>query len=67
MYVPTYVDVSMYLGTLGFFFFMMFLFIRFLPMISIFEVRELLDGLREHVKSKEGHKAVTVGEDGSAH
>ncbi len=66
MYVPTYVDVSMYLGTLGFFFFMMFLFIRFLPMISIFEVRELLDGLREHVKHKEAIKA-GAGEDGHAH
>jgi len=68
MYMPTFVDVGMYLGTLGFFFMMMFLFIRFLPMISIFEVRELLDSLREHVKSKNGHAhaATTGGEDGHA-
>ena len=41
MYVPTIWDFAMFLGTIGFFIFMMFLFIRFLPMISIFEIREL--------------------------
>jgi Ni/Fe-hydrogenase subunit HybB-like protein len=53
MYVPTIWDVAMYTGTLGFFFFMMFLFIRFLPMISVFEVRELLHSIRENVKHNE--------------
>ncbi len=32
----------MYLGTIGFFFALMFLFIRFLPMISIAEMQTLL-------------------------
>lgn len=41
MYVPTIWDFGMFLGTMGFFVFMMFLFIRFVPMISIFEMREL--------------------------
>jgi molybdopterin-containing oxidoreductase family membrane subunit len=41
MYVPTIWDFGMFLGTIGFFVFMMFLFIRFVPMISIFEMREL--------------------------
>jgi molybdopterin-containing oxidoreductase family membrane subunit len=32
----------MFLGTIGFFFTLMFLFIRFLPMISIAEMQTLL-------------------------
>ena len=41
-YVPRPFDYTMFLGTIGQFLFLMFLFIRFLPMISIFEMRELL-------------------------
>ncbi len=39
---PTVFDWTMYLGTLGMFFVLLFLFIRFLPMISVFEMRELV-------------------------
>jgi molybdopterin-containing oxidoreductase family membrane subunit len=42
MYYPTRWDWSIYIGTLGFFAACMFLFIRILPMISIFEMRTLL-------------------------
>jgi len=42
MYKPTFWDWSMYLGTIGLFFSLLFLFIRFLPMISIFEMRTIL-------------------------
>ena len=42
MYYPTFWDFFMFLGTMGFFIFMMFLFIRFLPVINIFEVKDLL-------------------------
>src|SRR5712692_3985458 len=42
MYAPTIWDVATYVGTIGLFFFLFFLFIRLLPMISIFEVRTLL-------------------------
>jgi molybdopterin-containing oxidoreductase family membrane subunit len=42
MYSPTIWDVATYVGTLGLFFFLFFLFIRSMPMISIFEVRTLL-------------------------
>jgi len=41
-YWPTIWDVATYVGTIGLFFFLFFLFIRSLPMISIFEVRTLL-------------------------
>jgi molybdopterin-containing oxidoreductase family membrane subunit len=42
MYHGTKWDWAMYIGTIGFFFFLLFLFIRFLPMISIFEMRTLV-------------------------
>jgi hypothetical protein len=42
MYYPTVVDFLMFFGTIGLFFFMMWLFIRFLPVINIFEMKELL-------------------------
>src|SRR5690606_12152596 len=42
MYYPTFWDWSTYIGTIGLFLFLLFLFIRFLPMISIFEMRELV-------------------------
>jgi molybdopterin-containing oxidoreductase family membrane subunit len=42
MYYPTIWDWATYVGTIGLFFAMLFLFLRFLPMISIFEMRELV-------------------------
>ena len=42
MYYPTVWDWTTYLGTIGLFIFLLLLFIRFLPMISIFEMRELV-------------------------
>ncbi len=42
MYSPTFWDWATFLGTIGLFMTLMFLFIRFLPMISITEVRELV-------------------------
>jgi Ni/Fe-hydrogenase subunit HybB-like protein len=42
MYAGTFWDWSLFIGTIGFFFALLFLFIRFLPMISIFEMRTLV-------------------------
>jgi Ni/Fe-hydrogenase subunit HybB-like protein len=42
VYVPTFWDWSTFLGTLGLFFALLFLFVRILPVISIFEMRELV-------------------------
>jgi molybdopterin-containing oxidoreductase family membrane subunit len=42
MYAGTFWDWSLFLGTMGLFASLLFLFIRFLPMISIFEMRTLL-------------------------
>jgi molybdopterin-containing oxidoreductase family membrane subunit len=42
MYYPTWVDYGLFVGTIGLFLSLLFLFIRLLPMISIFEMRTLL-------------------------
>jgi len=57
MYHGTVWDWAMFIGTIGFFLFLMFLFLRFLPMISIFEMRTLVPethGAAEHAGEK-GH------------
>lgn len=43
MYAGTVWDWALYVGTIGLCFALLFLFIRFLPMISIFEMRELVE------------------------
>jgi molybdopterin-containing oxidoreductase family membrane subunit len=42
MYYPTGLDWSMFFGSIGLFLALLFLFIRFLPVISIFEMRVLV-------------------------
>ncbi|HBY99032.1 MAG: polysulfide reductase NrfD [Ardenticatenaceae bacterium] len=42
IFKPTFWDWATLIGSLGLFFALMFLFVRLLPMISIFEMRELL-------------------------
>jgi Ni/Fe-hydrogenase subunit HybB-like protein len=53
MYYPTFWDWATFVGTIGLFLALLFLFIRFLPMISIFEMRTLLPDAA--VKKEEGH------------
>jgi molybdopterin-containing oxidoreductase family membrane subunit len=48
MYSPTIFDISMFTGTIGFFFTLIYLFVRFVPIISIFEVRTLLPEANVH-------------------
>ena len=57
IYKPTIFDFSMFFGTIGFFLTLMFLFIRFLPMIAIFEMRTLLP--ESKVKEAEHHPKPT--------
>ena len=45
-FAPTFWDLSTYIGTIGLFLTLLFLFLRFLPMISIFEMRTLLPAAR---------------------
>jgi molybdopterin-containing oxidoreductase family membrane subunit len=53
MYHGTIWDWGMYIGSIGLFLFLLFLFLRFLPMISIFEMRTLLPEAQAHA---EGHE-----------
>jgi hypothetical protein len=47
MFYPTIWDWSTYIGTIGLFFALLFLFLRFLPAISIFEMRELVSQTKD--------------------
>jgi molybdopterin-containing oxidoreductase family membrane subunit len=42
MYYPTIWDFATFFGTVGLFLTLMFLFVRVLPLISVFEMRTLL-------------------------
>ena len=48
LYSPTFWDWSTYIGSIGLFLTMLLLFLRFLPMISIFEMRTLLPAAKVH-------------------
>ncbi len=41
IYVPTFWDIILYLGTIGLFITLFFLFLRFVPMIAMFEMKHL--------------------------
>jgi molybdopterin-containing oxidoreductase family membrane subunit len=58
MYTPTMFDWTMFLGTIGFFFTLIYLFVRFLPVISMFEVKTLLPEAHVH---EHGHEVVAEG------
>ncbi len=49
-YAGTFWDWSLYIGTLGFFFALIFLFLRVLPMINMFEMKELVHHLSHRGK-----------------
>jgi hypothetical protein len=53
MYYPTFWDFSTFFGTIGLFITLFFLFVRVLPMISIFEMRTMVPDAK--VKGSEGH------------
>jgi Ni/Fe-hydrogenase subunit HybB-like protein len=52
MYYPTRWDWATYVGTIGLFLTLLFLFLRFLPMISIYEMRALVEETDEENKAK---------------
>jgi molybdopterin-containing oxidoreductase family membrane subunit len=53
MFYPTWVDVSVFIGSIGVFFTLFLLFIRVLPSIAIAEVKLLLKEQSEQAKLKE--------------
>ena len=50
MYYPTFWDISLFLGSFGLFFTLFFLFIRFVPIISIAEIKGVLPHAHPHIK-----------------
>lgn len=59
-YYPSFWDFAMFAGTLGFFTMLMMLFIRFLPTINIFEVKDLLYKMKGQKEFVEGQAPVEV-------
>ena len=57
MYHGTFWDYATYYGTIGLFFSLLFLFIRFLPVISIAEMRELVHETQERAGATPGRRA----------
>jgi hypothetical protein len=56
MYHPTVWDWATFIGSMGLFVWLMFLFIRFLPMISIAEMRTLLPPAQATKTLEERHE-----------
>jgi len=52
MFYPTWVDVSVFIGSIGLFFTMFLLFIRVLPSIAMAEVKLILKSSSEQAKKK---------------
>jgi len=61
MYYPTFWDWATFLGTIGLFLFLAFLFIRFLPVIAIAEMRELVHEKDHHAARHRGLPAAEPG------
>ncbi|MBV9874030.1 MAG: polysulfide reductase NrfD [Verrucomicrobia bacterium] len=67
MYYPTWVDIWTFIGTIGIFVTLFLLFIRFLPMVAISEVRSVLPEADPHHVLPEPHTGTTVEDAGEAH
>ena len=58
---PTWVDITLFIGTIGLFVFLFLLFVRFLPMITMFEVKNVTPQADPH------HHDHPTGEKTSGH
>ena len=63
-YAPTFWDWATYLGTIGLFLTLLFIFIRVLPVISIAEMRELVVETDEHARRHDSPTTVGHGAGG---
>ncbi|GAC1341907.1 MAG: hypothetical protein NVSMB14_06860 [Isosphaeraceae bacterium] len=48
MYYPTWVDILQLIGSFGLFFTLFFLFLRFLPIVALSEVKAILPNAQPH-------------------
>jgi Ni/Fe-hydrogenase subunit HybB-like protein len=67
MFYPTWVDIWTFVGTFGIFLSLFLLFIRWLPMICIFEVKAVLPEADPHHGHDEHHHEPTTAVKGAAH
>ena len=67
MYYPTWVDIWTFIGTIGIFVTLFLLFIRFLPMVAISEVRSVLPEADPHHVPPKPHTGTGVEDVGEAH
>lgn len=56
MYSPTWVEIAMFIGSLGLFFTLFFLFAKFLPVIAIAEVKSIVKTSAEQEIAKTAEK-----------
>ncbi len=66
MYHGTIWDYMTYYGTIGFFLFLFFMFVRVLPAISIMEMRELVHETTHEHGGGHGHGEATTAKQGRA-
>jgi molybdopterin-containing oxidoreductase family membrane subunit len=61
MFYPTWVDIWTFIGTFGIFMSLFLLFIRYLPMIAMSEVKIVLPEADPHYHSPAQHHPVQAG------
>jgi len=61
LFIPTWVDIWTFVGTFGIFLSLFLLFIRYLPMIAMSEVKIVLPEANPHHASPEEHHVVAAG------
>jgi molybdopterin-containing oxidoreductase family membrane subunit len=61
LFIPTWVDIWTYIGTLGIFTSLFLLFIRFLPMIAMSEVKTAIPEADPHYGESTGIQSVSPG------
>jgi Ni/Fe-hydrogenase subunit HybB-like protein len=67
MFYPTWVDIWTFVGTFGIFLALFLLFIRWLPMICIFEVKAVLPEADPHHGHDDHHHQPAASLKGAAH
>ena len=58
MYWPTYVDIAMFVGSFGLFFTLFFLFIRFLPIVAMAEIKTVMPQAHAHSHGDASHEEI---------
>ena len=55
MFHPTWVDIGIFLGTIGIFFTLFLLFARYFPVLALNELKSILKGSGESYKNEANH------------